>query len=63
MGFAAPLNLVHMPALSVPAGFTPAGLPVGLQIAGRKFSEALLLRTGYAIEQRQPLFRNRPTEL
>lgn len=55
IGFTAPFNLVHMPALSMPAGFTRAGLPVGLQIAGRKFSELTLLRVGQALETMCPL--------
>ena len=47
----APFNATHLPALSLPCGFTPAGLPVGLQIAGRPFDEATVLRVGYAYEQ------------
>ncbi len=47
----APFNATHLPALSVPCGFTTAGLPVGLQIAGRPFDEAMVLRVGYAYEQ------------
>lgn len=50
IGFTCPTNLVHMPAISVPCGFTRAGLPVGLQIAGPKYSDALLLRVAAAIE-------------
>jgi aspartyl-tRNA(Asn)/glutamyl-tRNA(Gln) amidotransferase subunit A len=50
LGFSAPFNLVHMPAVSVPAGFSRAGLPIGLQIAGRKLSERLLLRIAAAVE-------------
>ncbi len=40
------------PALTVPAGFTSEGLPVGLEFLGRPFSESLLLGFGYAYEQR-----------
>ncbi|MEK7239045.1 MAG: amidase family protein, partial [Gemmatimonadota bacterium] len=39
------------PALTVPAGFTPDTLPVGLEFLGRPFSEAMLLGFGYAFEQ------------
>jgi aspartyl-tRNA(Asn)/glutamyl-tRNA(Gln) amidotransferase subunit A len=46
-----PFNLTGMPALAVPCGFTPAGLPVGLQLVGRHFDEATLLRCGAALEQ------------
>ncbi len=39
------------PALVLPAGFTPEGLPVGLEFLGRPFAEGTLLRLGYAYEQ------------
>jgi aspartyl-tRNA(Asn)/glutamyl-tRNA(Gln) amidotransferase subunit A len=47
----APLNATHLPALSLPCGFNHAGLPIGLQIAGRPFDEATVLRVGHAYEQ------------
>jgi aspartyl-tRNA(Asn)/glutamyl-tRNA(Gln) amidotransferase subunit A len=47
----APFNATHLPALSVPCGFNQAGHPIGLQLAGRAFDEALLLRVGHAYEQ------------
>jgi amidase len=40
-----------LPALSVPAGFTPDGLPVGIEFVGRPFSEADLLKLGAALER------------
>jgi Asp-tRNA(Asn)/Glu-tRNA(Gln) amidotransferase A subunit family amidase len=43
--------LVAFPALTVPAGFTPDGLPVGIEFLGRQFSEGTLFRLGYAFEQ------------
>jgi len=43
--------LIGFPALTVPAGFTGDGLPVGLEFLGREFTEGLLLRFGYAYEQ------------
>jgi aspartyl-tRNA(Asn)/glutamyl-tRNA(Gln) amidotransferase subunit A len=47
----APFNATRLPALSLPCGFTRAGLPIGLQIAGRPFDEATVLRVGHAYEQ------------
>lgn len=47
----APFNTTHLPALSVPCGFDRLGLPIGLQIAGRPFDEATVLRAGFAYEQ------------
>jgi aspartyl-tRNA(Asn)/glutamyl-tRNA(Gln) amidotransferase subunit A len=47
----APFNTTHLPALSLPCGFNRLGLPIGLQIAGRPFDEATVLRVGYAYEQ------------
>ncbi len=46
-----PFNLAQVPALSVPCGFTTSGLPIGLQIVGRPFDEATVLRAAYAFEQ------------
>ena len=44
-------NLTGHPALSIPAGFTSGGLPVGLQLIGRAFDEATILRLGHAFEK------------
>jgi aspartyl-tRNA(Asn)/glutamyl-tRNA(Gln) amidotransferase subunit A len=49
--FTAPFNLTGLPALSVPCGFTKAGLPIGLQIVSGHWQEAKVLRAGYAFEQ------------
>ena len=48
--FTIPVNLAGLPGLSVPAGFTKAGLPIGLQVIGKAFDEATLLRTAKAYE-------------
>ena len=47
----APFNATHLPALSLPCGFTRNGLPIGLQIAGRPFDETMVVRFGHAYEQ------------
>jgi aspartyl-tRNA(Asn)/glutamyl-tRNA(Gln) amidotransferase subunit A len=43
-------NLAGIPSLSIPCGFSAAGLPIGLQIAGRPFDEKTVLRVGCAYE-------------
>ncbi|WP_246654747.1 amidase [Nonomuraea guangzhouensis] len=45
------ISVLHAPAASVPAGFTPSGLPVGVQIIGRPFADATVLRAARAFEQ------------
>ena len=49
--FTVPANLAGLPALSVPAGLSADGLPLGLQVIGRAFDEAMILRLGEIIEQ------------
>jgi aspartyl-tRNA(Asn)/glutamyl-tRNA(Gln) amidotransferase subunit A len=55
-----PINLTGHPALSVPCGLTAGGLPIGLQLVGRQFDEATLLRVGRAYEKVSPLADRRP---
>jgi amidase len=45
------VTVLGAPALAVPAGFTPAGLPVGIQIVGRPRADRLVLEVGHAFEQ------------
>ncbi len=54
--------LAGLPALSVPCGFDGAGLPVGLQLTGRHFSEALLLGVAHRYQQATDWHRRVPTE-
>jgi aspartyl-tRNA(Asn)/glutamyl-tRNA(Gln) amidotransferase subunit A len=49
--FTRPINYLGLPALSIPCGFTKNGLPVGLQLVGRSFDEAMLLRIGAAFQR------------
>ncbi len=48
--FTVPVNLAGLPGLSVPAGLSGEGLPLGLQVIGRAFDEEMVLRVGSAIE-------------
>jgi len=52
--------VIGSPAISVPAGLTKEGLPVGLQIAGRWRDEVTVLRAAAAFEQAQPWDHLRP---
>jgi len=49
--FTRPINYLGLPSLSIPAGFTKAGLPVGMQLVGRAFDEAMLFRIGAAFQR------------
>jgi aspartyl-tRNA(Asn)/glutamyl-tRNA(Gln) amidotransferase subunit A len=49
--FTRPINYLGLPSLSIPAGFTRGGLPVGMQLIGRSFDEAMLLRIGAGFQR------------
>src|SRR6201995_284105 len=49
--FTRPINYLGLPSLSIPCGFTPKGLPVGMQLVGRSFDEATLLTIGAAFQR------------
>ena len=58
--FSYPFNMSGNPAASVPCGFTDAGLPVGLQIVGRRMDELSVLRAAAAFEAARPWQEQRP---
>ncbi|MCZ6842385.1 MAG: amidase [SAR324 cluster bacterium] len=58
--FTFPFNLTHNPAATVPAGFSKEGLPVGLQIVGRRFADMTVLRAARAFEKARPWAHIRP---
>jgi aspartyl-tRNA(Asn)/glutamyl-tRNA(Gln) amidotransferase subunit A len=49
--FTIPVNLAGTCGISVPAGFSGTGLPIGAQLIGRPFGEETILQAGYAFEQ------------
>jgi aspartyl-tRNA(Asn)/glutamyl-tRNA(Gln) amidotransferase subunit A len=53
-------NIVGLPAISIPCGFTSDSLPIGMQIAGKPFDEATVLRVAHAYEQDAGWFERRP---
>jgi aspartyl-tRNA(Asn)/glutamyl-tRNA(Gln) amidotransferase subunit A len=57
----APFNFTGLPALALPCGFSSSGLPLSLQIAGRAFEEATVLRAGQAYEQATDWHTRRPS--
>ena len=58
--FTYPFNLTGQPAASVPCGFTKDGLPIGLQIVGRRFDDVTVLRASAAFETARPWIARRP---
>ena len=54
------ISVIGLPAISVPCGFTPDGLPVGVQIVGRHQEDLGVLQIAYAFEQSTGLWRRRP---
>ena len=59
--FCYPFNMAGLPAASVPCGFTSDGLPVGLQIVGRRAADHHVLRAAATFERARPLAHRRPT--
>lgn len=55
------VNLAGLPAVSIPCGFTRAGLPMGLQLIGQPFREAELLAIGRAYEREHPWAERHPS--
>jgi aspartyl-tRNA(Asn)/glutamyl-tRNA(Gln) amidotransferase subunit A len=58
--FTYPFNVTGQPAASVPCGFTRHGLPIGLQIVGRRFDDATVLRASAGFERVRPWAQHQP---
>jgi aspartyl-tRNA(Asn)/glutamyl-tRNA(Gln) amidotransferase subunit A len=55
-----PFNILGLPSISVPCGFTKSGLPIGIQISGAPWAEANVLRLAQAYEQQTDCHKKRP---
>ncbi len=55
-----PFNILGLPSISVPCGFTKSGLPIGMQISGAPWAEANVLRLAHAYEQQTDWHTRRP---
>jgi aspartyl-tRNA(Asn)/glutamyl-tRNA(Gln) amidotransferase subunit A len=62
MPFTYPFNLTGQPAASVPAGWTEDGVPVGLQIVGRRHADRTVLAAAAAFEAARPWRDRRPVQ-
>ncbi len=59
--FTVSINITGLPGLSVPCGLSKTGLPIGLQLIGKAFDEAILLRTAYAYERATEWHKQKPS--
>ncbi|MHA2281770.1 MAG: amidase [Promethearchaeota archaeon] len=60
MSYTYPFNMTGLPAASIPCGWTTEGLPIGMQIVGRRFDEKTVLQMAKAFEEIAPWQRKRP---
>ena len=60
--YVTPAALAGLPAIAVPCGFTSSGMPLSVQLIGRHFEEATLLRAAHAYEQHTAWWRRRPPD-
>lgn len=54
------ITVTGLPAISIPCGFTPEGLPVGIQIIGKRLQDLAVLRIAYAFEQATGTWKTQP---
>jgi aspartyl-tRNA(Asn)/glutamyl-tRNA(Gln) amidotransferase subunit A len=58
--YCAPFDMAGLPAASIPCGFAPNGLPIGLQIVGKPYNEEIVLKIGHAFERSTDYHLRRP---
>jgi aspartyl-tRNA(Asn)/glutamyl-tRNA(Gln) amidotransferase subunit A len=58
--YTAPFDVLGLPAISIPCGFSDGGFPIGLQLVGRSFDEATVLRAAYLYERHTEWHTRRP---
>jgi aspartyl-tRNA(Asn)/glutamyl-tRNA(Gln) amidotransferase subunit A len=58
--FTLSVNLAGIPGISVPCGFSPEGLPIGLQILGNHLCEEKILKVAYNFEQATEFHKKKP---
>jgi amidase len=60
MRFTSPFNLAGSPTITLPGGFGPTGLPVGIQFAGTWLAEPTLIRAGVAFQKETEFHERHP---
>jgi amidase len=58
--FTCPFDMTGQPTITLPAGFTPQGMPIGCQFVGRHFEEEMVIRAGWAFQQATDWHRHHP---
>ena len=58
-----PFNFLGLPVITVPVGLDPNGLPLSIQLVGKPFDEATLIRAATALERHYAFWDNRPAGL
>jgi len=61
--FTIPVNIAGIPGISIPCGFSRENLPIGLQIMGKHFDEAMLLKVAYTFEQNTDFHLKKPAPI
>jgi len=58
--YTVPVNLAGLPGISIPCGFSPEGLPIGMQLIGKMYDEETILRAAHAYEQSTEFHLKKP---